>query len=223
MDRKIIVTADNSKTLLIPELNETYHSKHGALNEARYVFIKMGLDYLQTTHQNNPITIFEMGFGTGLNALVTLEYLKNHPSLKITYDSIEKYPLTINEIENIGYDNVLDATLFKKLHICEWNKEHIITDQFQLKKIKGDIKSSLLKEANYDLIYFDAFGPRVQPALWETDTLKKMYTILKPTGTLVTYCAQGQFKRNLKAVGFEVQNLPGPPGKREMTRATKSF
>ena len=224
MDRKIIVTEDNSKTLLIPELNETYHSTHGALNEARHVFINAGLDFFFEKHLEPEINIFEMGFGTGLNAMVTLEYLRNR-NLKIDYDTLEKYPLTETEIDQMDYaqllkDNVAED-LFSKIHQSNWEKSSSINAQFYLKKTQGDLKNHQLDKDRYHLIFFDAFGPRIQPNLWSTEVLEKMHQSLKDNGMLVTYCAQGQFKRNLKSVGFEIENIPGPPGKREMTRATK--
>lgn len=219
MERKIIVTGDNSKTLLIPDLDETYHSTHGALNEARHVFIKHGLAEIKKEQVN----IFELGFGTGLNLLVTMEYLSKHP-IQVNYSSIEKYPLPFSIIKEMGYDELIDSSFSKTyLHAHEsaWEEEIALTEQLTLLKQEGDIKSALMENSKFHLILFDAFGPRVQPDLWSVDILFKMYSSLKLDGRLVTYCAQGQFKRNLKAAGFKVYNVPGPPGKREMTIGLK--
>ena len=220
MDRKIIVTEDNSKTLLIPSIDETYHSTHGAYNEALHVFIHAGIGAL---NQQN-LRIFEMGFGTGLNALVTLNHAMEH-SLSVEYTSIEKHPLSWETVSQLDYPQLIDnakiAPLFEKIHNSPWEKSTTINDNFNLKKLKGDVGRDLSEEANYDLVFYDAFGPRVQPELWTEDVLQKMFDLLKHRGILTTYCAQGQFKRNLKKVGFTVENLPGPPGKREMTRAIK--
>jgi len=219
MDRKIIVTEDNSKTLLIPSINETYHSTHGAFNEAIHVFIDAGLKELKT----NKIRVFEMGFGTGLNALVTLDYAIQN-KIDIEFTSIEKYPLQAETVQALEYPSKVNPALsayFDKMHASEWNKLTEIHPRFSLKKIEGGVETLATENNYYDVVYFDAFGPRVQPELWSVDVLKKMYDHLKQNGILVTYCAQGQFKRNLKAAGFEMENLPGPPGKREMTRGIK--
>lgn len=222
MQRRIIVTDDNSKTLLIPELNETYHSTKGAIREAEHVFIKNGLSIYE---KQKKVNIFEMGFGTGLNALVTLKYIAQK-GLSIIYDCVEKNPLETDIIRNLDYCTEINANpnieeAYYIIHESKWNVEKVINDQFRICKIAGVIQQIQLSPESYHLIYYDAFGPKVQPELWETEVLTKMYEILLPEGILVTYCAQGQFKRNLKAVGFEIESLPGPPGKREMVRARK--
>ncbi len=221
MDRKIIVTQDNSKTLLISELNETYHSTNGAFNEAIHVFINAGIQFF---HKKKKLKIFEMGFGTGLNALLSSNYaLKNE--LQINYTSIEKYPLDMELVQELNYPQLIDneqaESLFTLLHSSPWEKENEINTHFTLTKLKEDLTSFNLNKNSFDIVFYDAFGPRVQPALWTKESLNKMYDLLMPGGILVTYCAQGQFKRNLKSLGFKVENLPGPPGKREMTRAIK--
>lgn len=219
--RKIVPTADNSKTLLIPGLNETYHSTHGAVQEGKHVFIEHGLAYIK----NTPIIeIFEMGFGTGLNALLSLEFAVDH-KLNIHYTSIEKFPLSTEIIDKLGYGRLLDPEKFEhaytQMHTTSPSQNSIIHQRFSLEKIEGDILNIDLPPDKFDIVYYDAFGPKTQAELWEEEPLRKMYNCLKQGGILVTYCAQGQFKRNLKAVGFEVESLPGPPGKREMTRARK--
>lgn len=220
MDRKIIVTEDKSKTLLIPALNETYHSIHGALNESMHVFIRTGFNYLLPRKE---LKIFEMGFGTGLNALVTLnEAIQSNTSVE--YHSLEKYPITLNEINALNFESLEhleNAVYFKELHKCNWGNLHTITPFFKILKIHEDLLSNNLADAFYDLVYFDAFGPGTQADLWTASVMRKMYETLKPGGVLVTYCAQGQFKRNLKEAGFAIENLPGPAGKREITRAIK--
>lgn len=220
MERKIIVTGDNSKTLLIPELDETYHSVHGALNEARHVFINNGLESIDKSN----VAVFELGFGTGLNLLVTLEFLSNK-DIKVDYTSIENYPLPHETIEKMDYDRLIDAKyaeVYIKSHQVEWNKKIGLTEKLNLTKVDADVSIYEMEKEQYDIIYFDAFGPRVQPELWSVPVLKKMFESLHAPGRLVTYCAQGQFKRNLKAAGFGVLNVPGPPGKREMTIGLKT-
>ncbi|MGB1101998.1 MAG: tRNA (5-methylaminomethyl-2-thiouridine)(34)-methyltransferase MnmD [Crocinitomicaceae bacterium] len=220
MERKIIVTGDNSKTLLIPELDETYHSVHGALNEARHVFINNGFESIDKSN----VAVFELGFGTGLNLLVTLEFLSKK-DIKVDYTSIEKYPLPHETIEKMDYDRLIDAKyaeVYIKAHQVEWNKKIGLTEKLNLTKVDADVSIYEMEKEQYDIIYFDAFGPRVQPELWSVPVLKKMFESLHAPGRLVTYCAQGQFKRNLKAAGFEVLNVPGPPGKREMTIGLKT-
>lgn len=221
MDRKIIVTQDNSKTLLISELNETYHSTNGAYNEAIHVFINAGIQFFP---KKENLKIFEMGFGTGLNALLSSNYALNN-QLQINYTSIEKYPLDMELVQELNYPQLIDneevESLFTLLHSSPWGKENKINPHFTLNKLKEDLASFNLDMNSFDIVFYDAFGPRVQPDLWTIESLRKMYELLVPGGILVTYCAQGQFKRNLKSLGFLVENLPGPPGKREMTRAIK--
>lgn len=227
MKREIVITADGSTTIHLPEWNEQYHSKHGAIQEAYHVFIKHGLyhfcdpELVSGFHQS--ISILEIGFGTGLNAFITLleaEKLK----LNIDYVGVEGYPVSMDEIDQLNYSKELgtkeEDIIFKKLHQVSWDKEHEIMANFQLTKQK-----KLFYEVNeinlYDLIYFDAFGARVQPELWTEAIFEKMHNALKPNGILVTYSAKGSVRRALIAVGFKVEKLPGPPGKREMLRAWK--
>ncbi|XOV67916.1 MAG: tRNA (5-methylaminomethyl-2-thiouridine)(34)-methyltransferase MnmD [Fluviicola sp.] len=218
MKREITKTADGSTTIYIPEMDENYHSHHGAIQEAKHVFLNYGIESLK----QDEISVFEMGFGTGLNALLTLDYaLKNEK--KINYIGIEAYPV---EKEMIGDLNYLDeigekyAEVFEKMHAIPWG-ESVDLGDFQLTKIHERIEDYQPKSNSVDIVYFDAFGPRAQGDMWELPVLEKMAKMIKPGGILVTYCAQGQFKRHLKSLGFEIERLPGPPGKREMTRATK--
>lgn len=221
MNRKIIVTEDNSNSLLIPSLDETYHSTHGAITESEHIFIKAGLNHVKNTES---ITIFEMGFGSGLNLLTTLREIVDK-NIKINYTTIEKYPLTPEEHKLLNHEKLIERadvrSLFKQAIDADWNTLISLNTHIQFKKITGDLKHIDLLPNSVDLIYYDAFGPRVQPNLWTIEIMKKMYDLLRNNGVLVTYCAQGQLKRTLKEVGFSIESLIGPPGKREMTRALK--
>ncbi|GAA0742270.1 tRNA (5-methylaminomethyl-2-thiouridine)(34)-methyltransferase MnmD [Gaetbulibacter jejuensis] len=219
MKRKIITTADGSKTIQIEDWNEQYHSVHGAIQEAMHVFILHGLFCFLDSHK--PISILEIGFGTGLNAFITL--LESEKSnLHINYTGVEAYPVTQEEVDALNYTEQLKTnnTLFSKLHQCDWEILHHITPKFSLTKQQKFFKE-IDAVAEYDLIYFDAFGARVQPELWTEGIFELMYKALKTKGVLVTYSAKGSVRRAMQAVGFSVEKLLGPPGKREMLRATK--
>ena len=224
MKREITTTADGSSTIFLPDWNEHYHSKHGALQEALHVFIKTGLDcYLEKADPSGEISILEVGFGTGLNAFITLlKAGKDH--LRITYTGVEAYPVTIEELDKLNYSSLFpdeDAVpLFKKLHSAKWEEKEPITKWFLLQKRKMFFHEITESEI-FDLVYFDAFGPRVQPELWTEEIFGIMYRALKNGGVLVTYSAKGSVRRAMQAVGFRVERLPGPPGKREMLRAVK--
>ncbi|ARV09043.1 SAM-dependent methyltransferase [Winogradskyella sp. PC-19] len=222
MKRKIITTADGSKTIQIEEWNEQYHSVHGAINEANHVYLKHGLLFFNSELNEKNISILEMGFGTGLNAFLTLIEAEKR-NLSISYVGVEAYPVLQEEIEVLNYVELISAkhkVKFEELHRSSWHKDVKISDFFKLKK-----EHVLFKDINYtenfDVIYFDAFGPRVQPELWTEDIFKLMYEALKPNGVLVTYSVQGTVKRALRAVGFIVKRLEGPPNKRHMLRAIK--
>ena len=219
MKREILQTLDGSTTIHLPDWNESYHSKHGAIQEAYHVFIQNGLN----TFNGQPVSILEMGFGTGLNAFITfLESKKSNQ--KIDYHGIEAYPISTNEISQMNYVSELNATsettIFDLIHECDWQTTIEISSLFTLTK-RQQFFEQIEDEYKFDLIYFDAFGYRVQPELWSTEIFRKMYKALKSNGTLVTYAARGVVKRSLIEVGFTVEKLPGPPGKREMFRATK--
>ena len=222
MKRTIITTSDGSKTIQIEGWNEQYHSIHGALQEAKHVYINAGLKtFLERQTKQNPLTLLEIGFGTGLNALLTaLESL--NISQEICYHGIEAYPVTADELQALEYDLLIgsDPSIFRQIHSCSWEETQKILPHFSI--VKRQAFFSDIAEANaFDVIYFDAFGPRVQPHLWIESIFKKMYKALRPNGLLVTYCAKGSVRRCMQAVGFEVERLPGPPGKREMLRAIK--
>ncbi len=235
MKRKIITTTDGSKTIQIEDWNEQYHSKHGAIQEAQHVFIKEGLIYFlnkchlessdrtqDKLHRKVSVDILEIGFGTGLNAFLTL-LEADALNIKINYVGAEAYPVSIDEINQLNYVELISAenqTVFNELHKVSWEKEHEIASNFKLQK-RQQFFSDITDTNAFDLIYFDAFGARVQPELWSKSIFKAMHNALKPNGILVTYAAIGEVKRNMQALGFTVERLKGPPGKRHMLRATK--
>ncbi len=219
MERKIITTSDGSKTIHIVDWDEQYHSKHGAIQEAYHVFIKSGL----ALFSGSDVAILEIGFGTGLNALITLLEAEKR-ALNITYRGVEAYPITEVELQQLNYIAELQATDFQEqflqMHQSPWEQHTAITTRFSLCKQQKDFMK-IDDVAAFNLIYFDAFGARVQPELWTEVVFAKMYKALKNNGVLVTYAAKGSVRRAMQAVGFVVERLPGPPGKREMLRATK--
>ncbi|OXB25138.1 SAM-dependent methyltransferase [Flavobacterium tructae] len=219
MKREIIKTLDGSTTIHLQEWNESYHSKHGAIQEAKHVFIKNGLSLFDAA----PVSILEIGFGTGLNAFITfLESMQKQQ--QIDYVGVEAYPVDAKEVLEMNYVAELEAEnykdVFEKMHECEWNQKEVISADFMLTKRK-QFFDEIDDFEIFDLIYFDAFGYRVQPELWSTEIFRKMYQSLKPNGVLVTYAARGVVKRSMIEVGFTVEKLAGPPGKREMFRAFK--
>ncbi|MEN8186893.1 MAG: tRNA (5-methylaminomethyl-2-thiouridine)(34)-methyltransferase MnmD [Bacteroidota bacterium] len=220
MKRKIITTADGSSSIYLPDWDENYHSKHGAIQEAYHVFIRSGLDQFKN---RSKVDILEIGFGTGLNCFITfLE--SNKRNLIINYDGVEAYPLKTEEISQLNYISELNAEsysdIFKEIHDISWEENYKIDVNFCLLKRNQFFKEIKDKE-KYDLIYFDAFGARVQPELWTEEIFKKMFDALRDKGILVTYSAKGSVRRAMEKVGFKVERLPGPPGKREMLRGTK--
>ena len=216
MKREILITSDGSTTINLPDLNEQYHSKNGSINESYHVFINSGLK-LVTAEE---VSILEIGFGTGLNCFITyLEAKRN-----INYVGVEAYPVTAEEVENMNFIAVLKAekesAVFDKMHAVSWEEKHQISDTFSLTKRKQFFEDIDDKDT-FNLIYFDAFGARVQPQLWTVEIFRKMFDALKENGILVTYSAKGSVRRAMQEVGLTVERLPGPPGKREMLRATK--
>jgi len=214
-------TADGSHTLFVPELNETYHSVHGAIQESQHVFIKNGLRYFI---DKKSVSILEIGFGTGLNALLTLLATENSSQM-VNYVSLEKFPLPNELVQQLNYPtqlktNATQTALFNCIHSCKWNTNTPISENFNLLKINKDL-TDFHTTTNFDIVYFDAFAPEKQAELWISEIFLKIYNFLKPGGILVTYCAKGVVKRTIKSVGFQLETLPGPPGKREMIRAIK--
>lgn len=214
-----VITEDGSSTLFETELNEHYHSTHGAIRESMHIFIGEGYSELM----NFPARIFEAGFGTGLNAFLTL-LLSEKEGRKIHYTSVEKYPLEDHIVKQLNYPKKLNPVkeeIFQAIHHAPWGKDVRITDHFMLHKMKGDLCKVRLKDAVFDLVYFDAFSPDVQPELWTEEIFRMIFRSMKINSFLVTYSSKGSVKRALKAAGFQVEKLPGPPGKREITRAAK--
>lgn len=219
LKREIIQTLDGSTTIQIKEWDECYHSKHGAIQEAKHVFIKNGLSLFE----NQKISILEIGFGTGLNAFITLLEAKKMQQT-IDYVGVEAYPISVDEVLMMNYVSELNATeesvLFDRMHESNWDEQIVLNNDFLLTKRKQFFEE-IDDIDTFDLIYFDAFGYRVQPELWSTEIFEKMYKSLKVNGVLVTYAARGVVKRSMIEVGFTVEKLAGPPGKREMFRARK--
>ncbi|MFD0796920.1 tRNA (5-methylaminomethyl-2-thiouridine)(34)-methyltransferase MnmD [Maribacter chungangensis] len=219
MEREIIITGDGSKTIQLKDWDEQYHSKHGAVQEAYHVFIRNGLDLFK----NTSLDILEIGFGTALNAFITFLEAKKG-GLLVNYCGVEAYPIVWEEANQLDYVTQLNALgkepYFKQLHSAPWEIPIAIAPFFKLTKRKMDFKDVEDQEL-FDLIYFDAFGARVQPELWSVFIFKKMYEALRSKGYLVTYAAKGSVRRAMQEVGFIVERLPGPPGKREMLRAQK--
>lgn len=213
MKRVIEQTADGSATLFVPELNEHYHSVKGARTESQHIFIDMGLSASEVTEPH----ILEIGFGTGLNALLTLETAEA-TQRKVHYTGIELYPLSWEMIEPLGYS---DNPLFKTLHIIPWEEDAIITPYFTLRKVLADF-TTFTTDCSFDIIYFDAFAPEKQPEMWSQELFDRLHVRLSEKGILTTYCAKGVVRRMLQTAGFTVERLPGPPGgKREILRARK--
>lgn len=220
MQRKIINTADGSKTLFVPELNEQYHSVNGARTESEYVFLEQGYLY----HQSKAPVIFEVGFGTGLNALLTAE-LAHKLKRKTRFITIEKYPINEQEIMELNYGQLISEQaelLFTKIHNAKWGEEIKISEYFFLLKIEGDLTNyNFEKVHNFDIVYYDAFGPDKQTNMWEPEIFRKIYDASTANSVFVTYTAKGQIRRQLQDCGYSMDRLPGPPGKRHMLRGIK--
>ncbi|HEX8428138.1 tRNA (5-methylaminomethyl-2-thiouridine)(34)-methyltransferase MnmD [Hymenobacter sp.] len=222
---EVRVTADGSSTLYVPELDEYYHSTHGAVQEAQHVYLAAGLEPVLTT-PTSPVRVLEIGFGTGLNALLTLQRSLASP-YPIRYDTIEKYPLPAAVIRELGVERyVLNPELLdyhQQLHNAAWDTLVVLTPRFALHKITGALQDTPLPNDTYHVVYFDAFAPEKQPDMWTNEVFAQLYAATASGGVLVSYCAKGSFRRSLKAAGWLVEKIPGPPGKREMTRARKAL
>lgn len=221
---EIVDTADGSHSLYSPHFNQQYHSQHGALQESIHVFLEAGLrPWLSETEPSNPIHVAEIGFGTGLNAYLTrLEAEKLQRP--ISYCGLEKFPIPAEQSRLLNYPKVLSGTeaAFFELHDCSWGIQHQLSTHFQFQKLAQDHLQASLPTNHFHTFFFDAFSPSTQPELWTKESLQIAYNALRPGGNLVTYCAKGDVKRSLKAIGFTLEKgLPGPAKKREMTRATK--
>jgi len=218
MKREFRVTEDGSHTLYLPELDEPYHSIHGAIQESLHVFLGQGF----LTLDKPSVNILEIGFGTGLNALLTLAEAKRR-SIEVQYHAIEKYPLDYEEYSHLNFETFIDGISpgsLMKLHDAPWEKAARITENFTLIKELSDIRA-MNPKGPFDLVYFDAFAPQKQAHLWTEQIFSSIFKALEPGGILVTYTSKGSVRRALISCGFEVKKVPGPPGKREMIRAIR--
>ena len=224
---KILKTADGSHTLVNESLDESYHSRHGALQESEHVFIKNGLDHvLKKTKEGESVHIFEMGMGTGLNLILSIRQSLEHPNIQFYYTTLEAYPLPWEIAEPLNYVSMLEneslTKYFKLIHLSQWDELHQLLPNFSLEKHVLKLEDYNPPQNAYSLVFYDAFAPNKQPELWTYQVIERIVSMLTVNGVFVTYSARGQLKRDLKALGLEVESLPGPPGKAEMTRATKS-
>jgi len=219
-DIEFITTADGSHTLRHKRLNETYHSVHGAIQESSHVFIANGLQYFHQERKVDQVSVLEVGFGTGLNTLLSLRYASAN-AISIRYHTLEPFPLTKEIWSQLNYAGDDRRDVFQSLHEAPWDRETPVTPEFTLLKQQVSLQDVHLKE-RYDVVYFDAFAPSVQPELWACDLLRKVTDRLNAGGVFTTYSARGQMKRDLRSLGMLVETLPGPPGKMEMVRAVRS-
>jgi tRNA U34 5-methylaminomethyl-2-thiouridine-forming methyltransferase MnmC len=220
-DVKLIITSDGSHSLLNEALNETYHSVHGAIQESQHVFINNGLRYFLESTSSAHLSIFEVGFGTGLNTLLTLKAMENTETM-VKYVAVESFPIGEGLWKSLNYANVLGLEdTFANLHRSAWEIFNQVSPQVSLIKRQTTLQAIELDAHSFDVVYFDAFAPNKQPELWTIDILRKVIGAMKFNGVFVTYCAKGQLKRDLKELGLSVETLPGPPGKKEMVRAVK--
>jgi len=219
--RIILTTEDGSHTLFVPSLDEHYHSVNGAIQESMHVFIRSGLEAVD----KREIRILEIGFGTGLNALLTLRHAEQTPGSLIHYHTIERYPIPEEVIQQLNYGALLSPAekgkeWFDRIHQADWERTVEISGHFKLCKIEGD-STTCPFPSDIDLIFFDAFAPDKQPEMWEPEIFEKLYQIASPNAILVTYCAKGEVRRRMQAAGFIMERLPGPPGKRHILRGYK--
>ncbi|HEY6503572.1 MAG TPA: tRNA (5-methylaminomethyl-2-thiouridine)(34)-methyltransferase MnmD [Chitinophagaceae bacterium] len=227
MQRQPVITKDGSHTLAVPEMNVTYHSLHGAIQESLHVYIQAGLykvsDAPAKGGTSDTIRIFEMGFGTGLNALLT--QIENEKlQLPVHYTAIELFPLDTREVHLLNYCRLLDKpglqTAFEQIHQCDWEKDIAITPLFTIHKINCNLVN-FSSGRLFNLVYFDAFAPAAQPGLWTKEVFENLYRMMYDDGILVTYCSKGDVRRAMQAAGFKTERISGPRGKREMLRAAK--
>jgi tRNA U34 5-methylaminomethyl-2-thiouridine-forming methyltransferase MnmC len=219
MQRRLIVTSDGTHTIHVPEMNENYHSVHGAMQESEHIFINAGLRSLNSGN----ISVFEAGFGTGLNALLSAIYAEKQ-GVEIHYVTIEKFPLPDDITKSLNYGSILGERaieLFSLIHSSPWETPSEISRSFTLTKIRADLVTFDLA-GSFDIIFFDAFGPDKQPEMWSGEIFRKIAEVTRPEGVFVTYSSKGEVKRNLRASGFSVKLLTGPPGKRHIIRAIKN-
>lgn len=217
MDIEIIETADGSHTLFSRRFDEIYHSRFGAVSESQHIFIHAGLDFIN----KNEIRVFEVGFGTGLNALLTWAY-SEAKGIRIEYDTMELYPVPADLMAKVNYADLLsERDKFHQLHNSVWAQRVKLSEYFSLTKLHSSVPEMEYPQGVIDVVFFDAFSPEKQPEMWTADVFQKMFDILKPGGILVTYCSKSYVRKNMQQVGFKITKLPGPHGKRDMVRATK--
>jgi len=220
MERHLQITADGSHTISVPDKSLTYHSKHGAIGESNHVFIQAGLKYYIELNPDKPITLLEMGLGTGLNCLLTAVYAKEQ-KINTRYHAIEAYPIPADEAVTLNYGALLaEQKMFTDIHRSAWNKTTTIHPFFELHKYPLSLQDFSGTEL-FNVIFYDAFAPSAQPELWTSSIFLQLYALLKPNGFLVTYCSKTVVRRAMEAAGFRVTKIPGPFGKREMVRAFK--
>jgi tRNA U34 5-methylaminomethyl-2-thiouridine-forming methyltransferase MnmC len=218
---ELITTGDGSHSLLNTALDETYHSRHGALQESKYVFIQQGLNFFYENSQQKEISVLEVGFGTGLNAWLTLQRAQEL-NINVHYTTLETFPLPSTLWPSLNYAAGGHFEMdFHRLHQAPWDKAEVITPYFTLQKVQKSLQDFDAHGNRFDIVFFDAFAPNKQPELWEAPMLGKVVSMLGAAGVFVTYCAKGQLKRDLKSFDLEVESLPGPPGKREMVRGSR--
>ena len=220
-DSSLFITGDGSHSIHSSTFGVPYHSIHGAIQETQHVFIDAGLKHKLKELKEN-VTILEIGLGTGLNAFMTYLFAERH-KIHLNYTALEAYPISLEQAYALNYADLLAANekaTFIQLHKSSWDQELKITDHFEIHKIKTLFQNYDFPQ-KFDLIYMDAFAPNAQAEFWEEPFLSKLYNCLLPAGVVCSYYAKGSFKRTLKAVGFKIEALPGPPSKREMTRAIK--
>lgn len=220
---QLILTADGSHSIVAPALEATYHSIHGAIQESRKVFIESGLQYWNTMHHHAPVNILDMGFGTGLNALLSFAHAARQPQA-LFFETIEQYPLTEDIFGQLNYCEQLQQpgwqSDFLRMHRCEWNRTIDFPHHFKLRKINMNL-TAYQPDRLFNVIYFDAFAPEKQPELWTEAIFQKLYDCLLPGGVLTTYCSKSIVRKAMQNAGFRVEKIPGPPHKREIVRAVK--
>lgn len=222
MKREIVLTEDGSSSLYVEEIQEHFHSHFGAIQEAQHIFIQNGFCE-ELKSEPDQISILEIGFGTGLNCFLTiLESIKDKS--QVYYEGIEKFPLSEAEYKQLNYASVFDPNqqhLFDKLHESPWEVPNTILPKFELFKRACSFEAALFDFNKFDLVYFDPFSPDKQPEMWELPVIKRVYESMKKGAILMTYCTKGVVKRTFKEVGFKIEKLPGPIGKREILKVTK--
>lgn len=217
----IVPTSDGNPTLYSEQFKSHYHSLNGSLEESKHIFIEHNLQHYINANSLPEINVFELGFGTGLNAYLTADFAQEH-QVKIYYHTVELYPVPMDIISELHFQ-IPDSILYHSLHHADWNKETAITSHFKLYKQQADFTHISLPENRYHIFYMDAFGPDHHPEMWQRNILEKIYHSMQNKGCMTTFSARGSFRRDLQSLGFSVERLPGPAGKRHITRAVKGI